>query len=265
MLCSCVTIPIGLSIHKAIFPPREQPSSWSAFLLPLLLTLLVTGVIGCSIQGNAVSERKEREAREARIKSDDGYYDFGDGRLYFNSYDDWYYTDADGGSELWIKMRGRPRLPDGSLADSANEGPYFLQKDWDPDWPGSPCTYSNRRDKEKEGYYDFGDGRVYYQRDGRWFSSGKDDDPWSVWNNSDDYGIELGDGSSVSATDYDQYYLSGSWDESWGVDSVEDSAVWDSYYGHHSSDSGSSGSSSDSFSSDYDSWDSDDTDWDSDW
>ena len=202
-----------------------------------------------------------------------GYYDLGDGALYYlertgesyhhgQTYKLYYTTDsaADGSWYLIQKIscpadRWDPeelRLRDGSSLPYSAQA--RLSRSYQEALGFSP--YNARRVKSiQTGYYDFGDGRLYYyDRSGAWHyrSSGTGSHNWSSGDSS--YVLSLGDGSSTAPDEWGAAYQGSAWDYD-----------WEGYQYTEPSSSGSRSSSGSSSSSDWDDWDSDDTDWDSDW
>ncbi len=102
------------------------------------------------------------------------------------------------------------------------------------------------------GYYQY-DSAILYNYQGDWFYW--DDNEWERYGYFDDSTIP-----DAIESNYDEYYMSKDWNNSYYVGDWDDSSYYDYY--HSSSDSDSD--------SDYDwgsddSWDSGGTDWDSDW
>ena len=102
------------------------------------------------------------------------------------------------------------------------------------------------------GYYQYGE-TIFYVYDDNWFYY-DDVYDWTSVSKYDAIPKEI-------ASNYDDYYLSRSWNSSIPAGDWDDSSYYDYY---HSSDSDSDYDSDYDWGSD-DSWDSDDTDWDSDW
>ncbi|RKM62206.1 hypothetical protein D6855_01935 [Butyrivibrio sp. CB08] len=102
------------------------------------------------------------------------------------------------------------------------------------------------------GYYQY-DSAILYNYQGDWFYW--DDNEWERYGYFDDTTIP-----TAIESNYDEYYMSKDWNNSYYVGDWDDSSYYDYY--HSTSDSDSD--------SDYDwgsddSWDSGGTDWDSDW
>jgi hypothetical protein len=340
----------------APYSPREQAAAskvgWVPGALRVLFCLLVSLVILFGGQGilraKWDTERQESRAAYEKLHENDGYYDFGDGRLYYCNAEYWYFTEDRTFDGIWDYLGKSLHLRSGAAPQEIQSA--FLDKDYQEEWGFS--AYAWERDRQNaEGYYDFGDGALYYldcwnhdvnssrdsydlyytldqQKDGAWHELGRlyiphagdpvelklrdgstvtyseearlsrsyqatlgfseysyervekirtgyydfgdgrlyycdDNEHWSYTSSDrrDDWHsagsgstLTLSDQSSVYPDEADSGYLGANWDSDWGGSA------------YTSSESGSSSSSSsDSSSSDYDPWDPDDTDWDPEW
>ena len=105
------------------------------------------------------------------------------------------------------------------------------------------CAVISHHQHRNDGYYNPGDGTVYYHYGTHWYYTYDTNDS-GYWYEADDF----------PSADYEEYAMGEDWDSNWGVSNFKSSSTWDEINESHSSSS-----------SDYDSWDSSDTDWDSDW
>ncbi len=200
-----------------------------------------------------------------------GYYDLGDGALYYLRLtgkirsNDWYpdhdlYYTSDPPPEghwYWLSKYsnidyGTIPLSDGSSAYQFHLQDAQLGRDYQEEWGFSPFS-EDRVEQIREGYYDFGDGRLYhYDSEHLWrYTSSDSSSDWWHSAGGDSSVLSLGGDDYISPDAAENGYLGADWDSDWGGS-------------EYTSPSGS-GSSSWDDDNDWDDWDSDDTDWDSDW
>ena len=102
-------------------------------------------------------------------------------------------------------------------------------------------TICNRFAHRSDGYYDFGDNRLWYNYGTGWYYT-LDDEP-DMWY-----------AGTVPTDDYQSHYVGDSFQSDWGGSDFKNSTTYQNFVEDNSSSS-----------SDYDSWDSGGTDWSSDW
>ena len=157
--------------HKPPIPapysPREQAAAnkigWVPKALRVLFCLLVSvavlaGGVGALHHRQEV-RRQESHAAYEKLHRNDGYYDFGDGRLYYCYEEYWYFTEDRTRDGIWDDLGKSLRLRSGAAPQEIQSA--FLGKDYRAAWGFS--EYAWERDRQNaEGYYDFGDGALYY-------------------------------------------------------------------------------------------------------
>ena len=211
---------------------RFWPALPRIFVFLLVAALLLGGLVYLGDRQNADT-----------LYFDDGYYQIGDGKLYYHSYDllrfneetyspydyslnrVWFVTEQDG-SGSW-EASDQVRLTNASGKELANNhlDKYYLGSTWDPSFGGS-----NFADSEvgmalqlyndacygvfQQGYYRIGDTLWYRDGDGQW-------DDWYWCSSSQKRGIytwtegerplRLPDGIPLTPDRAPDYYISESW------------------------------------------------------
>ena len=159
----------------------------------------------------------------------------------------WYKLETDDGDrDYYLRMKDGSSYHFRKYVTFDTIDDHYLGKDYREEWGFSPALIP----EYAPGYYDFGDGRLYYCDSKVWASG---EHMWyyrdhGTWDSASSDTITLSDGNPIPTEDYSAGYLGTDWDSDWGGTSFSSSSF-----------------SHDSSSSSYSDWDSDDTDWDSDW
>lgn len=185
-----------------------------------------------------------------------GYYDFGDGGLYYKvaaqwSSTDvcWYYTQEDDPAGTWYMCGTSLTLRDGSSPEKP--GAFFLGPEYREDWGFSPYDWE-RNNSNLSGYYSSDDGGLYYLRstfggdlsldyytvyrtgedrpDGSWYDLG------TIWVSGSSPLFKREDGTylhfvkKTSGWDGDANYLGREYREEWGFSPVRIPVYTPGYY-----------------------------------